>query len=79
MRWRASETNAGSSRYGGTIGLEWFFPKILETIEHAPAVYDATAIWLEAGDWFVWQLVGCDAAHLPVRPARRDIKALALA
>ncbi|WP_010585865.1 ribulokinase [Schlesneria paludicola] len=52
-------------RYGGIIGLEWFFPKMLETLECAPAVYDATQVWLEAGDWFVWQLVGGDAAQLP--------------
>lgn len=52
-------------RYGGIIGLEWFFPKMLETLEKAPAVYDATQVWLEAGDWFVWQLVGGDAAQLP--------------
>jgi L-ribulokinase len=52
-------------RYGGIIGLEWFFPKMLETLERAPAVYDATQVWLEAGDWFVWQLVGGDAAQLP--------------
>lgn len=52
-------------RYGGIIGLEWFFPKILETLEEAPDVYDATEVWLEAGDWYVWQLVGCDADQLP--------------
>ncbi|MCC7145808.1 MAG: ribulokinase [Phycisphaeraceae bacterium] len=45
-------------RYGGTIGLEWFFPKILETLEQAPAVYDAAEVWIEAGDWYVWQLIG---------------------
>lgn len=44
------------ARYGGTVGLEWFFPKVLETIHHAPQVHDATEIWLEAGDWLVWQL-----------------------
>jgi len=44
------------ARYGGTIGIEWFFPKILETLHHAPLVYDATEVWLEGGDWFVWQL-----------------------
>jgi L-ribulokinase len=53
------------SRYGGTIGLEWFFPKLLETLECAPAVYAATEVWLEAGDWFVWQLVGGPAVELP--------------
>lgn len=44
------------ARYGGTIGLEWFFPKILETLTDEPTVYDAAEVWLEAGDWFVWQL-----------------------
>ena len=47
-------------RYGGIIGLEWFFPKILETLENAPAVYEATEVWLEGGDYLVWQLVGPD-------------------
>lgn len=59
------------SRYGGTVGLEWFFPKILETLEEAPQVYRATEVWLEAGDWLVWQLVDgpwplCKG-HIPVR------------
>ncbi|MEQ1824457.1 MAG: ribulokinase [Pirellula sp.] len=52
-------------RYGGVIGLEWFFPKILETLEEAPNIYRACDVWLEAGDWFVWQLVGGPAASLP--------------
>jgi L-ribulokinase len=52
-------------RYGGTIGLEWFFPKMLETLDRAPRVFQATEIWLEAGDWFVWQLVGGSADTLP--------------
>jgi L-ribulokinase len=51
-------------RYGGTIGLEWFFPKILETLEGAPEVYAAAEVWLEAGDWLVWQLVGGKARNL---------------
>src|SRR3954466_8021047 len=25
--------------YGGIVGLEWFFPKLLETLENAPHVY----------------------------------------
>lgn len=45
------------NHYGGSIGLEWFFPKVLETLNHEPGVYDASDVWLEAGDWFVWQLV----------------------
>lgn len=53
------------ARYGGIIGLEWFFPKMLETLDQAPDVFDATQVWLEAGDWFVWQLVGGEAETLP--------------
>ena len=52
-------------RYGGVIGLEWFFPKMLETLEGAPRAYAAADVWLEAGDWFVWQLVGGPADTLP--------------
>lgn len=52
-------------RYGGIIGIEWFFPKVLETLEHDADVYDAAEVWLEAGDWYVWQLVGGDASQLP--------------
>jgi L-ribulokinase len=52
-------------RYGGIIGLEWFFPKMLETLELAPRAYDAADVWLEAGDWFVWQLTGGPAETLP--------------
>jgi L-ribulokinase len=53
------------ARYGGAIGLEWFFPKMLETLEHAPRVFAAAEVWLEAGDWFVWQLTG--TSEPPVR------------
>jgi L-ribulokinase len=63
-------------RYGGTIGLEWFFPKALETLENAPDVYSATEIWLEAGDWFVWQLVGGPAETLPRSTCQAGYKAL---
>lgn len=48
------------ARYGGLVGLEWFFPKMLETLNRAPKVYDAAEVWLEAGDWYVWQLVGAE-------------------
>lgn len=67
-------------RYGGTIGLEWFFPKIYETLAHAPAVYDAAEVWLEAGDWFVWQLVGAGdqtpADQLPRSTCQAGYKAM---
>lgn len=63
-------------RYGGIIGLEWFFPKILETLDAAPEVYQAADIWLEAGDWYVWQLLGCDAAELPRSTCQAGYKAM---
>ena len=63
-------------RYGGVVGLEWFFPKILEAIEDAPAVADAAEVWVEGGDWFVWQLVGGDADDLPRSTCQAGYKAL---
>ncbi len=68
-------------RYGGTIGLEWFFPKVAETLEDEPAVYDATQVWLEAGDWFVWQLIDgpfpdCSAANLVRSTCQAGYKAM---
>jgi L-ribulokinase len=64
------------SRYGGTVGLEWFFPKVLETLERAPKVYAVTEVWLEAGDWFVWQLVGGPACDLPRSTCQAGYKGL---
>ncbi|MCA9247298.1 MAG: ribulokinase, partial [Planctomycetales bacterium] len=63
-------------RYGGVIGLEWFFPKVLETLRHDPRVYDAAEVWLEAGDWFVWQLVGGEADTLPRSTCQAGYKAM---
>lgn len=63
-------------RYGGTIGLEWFFPKMLETIEQAPEVAEAAQVWLEGGDWLVWQLVGGDAENLTRSTCQAGYKAM---
>jgi L-ribulokinase len=63
-------------RYGGIIGLEWFFPKILEVIERAPEVASAAEVWLEAGDWLVWHLVGGEAADLPRSTCQAGYKGL---
>jgi L-ribulokinase len=63
-------------RYGGTIGLEWFFPKVLETIEGDNEVASAAEVWLEAGDWFVWQLVGGDSSQLPRSTCQAGYKAM---
>lgn len=45
-------------RYGGIIGSEWEFPKLLEVLQKCPRVYEQTAHWCEAADWIVWQLTG---------------------
>jgi L-ribulokinase len=64
------------ARYGGTIGLEWFFPKVYETLRAAPHVYRAAEVWLEGGDCFVWQLVGGPASELPRSTCQAGYKAL---
>ncbi len=45
------------NRGGGVVGIEWFWPKVYETLNGAPGVHRAAAVWLDAGDWLVWQLV----------------------
>jgi len=46
------------SRYGGKISSEWLFPKVWETLNKAPQVYEAADRYLEAADWIVLQLTG---------------------
>lgn len=72
----AERKEAFLDRYGGIIGLEWFFPKMLETIEQATDVANAAEVWLEAGDWFVWKLVGCEVRDLPRSTCQAGYKAL---
>ncbi|MBI3415286.1 MAG: ribulokinase [Verrucomicrobia bacterium] len=50
--------------YGGRYSSEWFFSKLLEIVNDAPAVYDATERFIEAGDWIVWQLCGVERRNL---------------
>ncbi len=44
--------------YGGRINAEWALPKILEILHHAPAVFEATHRFMEAGDWISLVLTG---------------------
>lgn len=44
--------------FGGTVSSEWMLPKILETLETAPEVYDAAEYFVEAGDFITWLLTG---------------------
>ena len=64
------------ARYGGIVGLEWFFPKILEVLDEAPSVYEAAEVWIEGGDWFVWRLIGCDASELARSTCQAGYKGL---
>jgi L-ribulokinase len=43
-------------RYGGKISSEWLFPKIWETLNKAPDVYEAADRFIEAADWIVLQM-----------------------
>jgi L-ribulokinase len=63
-------------RYGGIIGLEWFFPKVLETLECSPQTYVDAEVWLEAGDWLVWQLIGVSTHELPRSTCQAGYKAM---
>jgi L-ribulokinase len=45
-------------RYGGKISSEWLVPKIWETLNKAPEVYEAADRYIEAADWIVLQLTG---------------------
>ncbi|MEU4240223.1 ribulokinase [Actinoplanes sp. NPDC026619] len=61
------------ARYGGLISSEWEFAKGLQLLEEDPAAYAATARWVEAADWIVWQLTGsyvrnaCTAGYKGIR------------
>lgn len=52
------------ARYGGKISSEWEFAKALQVLEEDPQVYDATARWIEAADWIVWQLCGVETRNV---------------
>ncbi len=44
--------------FGGKVSSEWAIPKILETLQEAPHVFDATARFCEAADWLSQVLCG---------------------
>lgn len=53
---------------GGTVSSEWLFPKILETLEEAPAVFERTDRFYEAADWLILMLTGRET-HNPCMAA----------
>ena len=44
--------------FGGKISSEWLVPKIWQTLDEAPEIYDKADKFIEAADWVVWQLCG---------------------
>lgn len=44
--------------YGGLISSEWMIPKCLQIAREAKEVYDATDLFIDAGDWIVLKLTG---------------------
>lgn len=51
-------------RYGGKVSPAWMFPRLYETLEEAPELYHAADRFIEAGDWIVFQLTGCEKRSL---------------
>ncbi len=45
-------------RYGGKISSEWAIPKIWQTLDEAPEIYQEADYFIEAADWVIWQLTG---------------------
>jgi L-ribulokinase len=48
-------------RYGGRTSSEWSLAKAIQLAEESPTIWDRTERWIEAGDWIVWQLTGCES------------------
>lgn len=46
------------TRYGGFVSPEMLLPKVFETFEESPGVYEATEVFCDAVDWITWQLTG---------------------
>jgi L-ribulokinase len=49
---------AVTERYGGAVNCEWALPKLLETWETAPGVFEAAARFCDLGEWIAWLLTG---------------------
>jgi L-ribulokinase len=48
------------ARHGGRYSSEWFWSKVLQTVNEAPEVHAAAERYIEACDWVVWQLTGLE-------------------
>ena len=45
-------------RLGGKTSSEWLFPKVMEVLDKSPKAYDATAYFIDGGDYIAWMLTG---------------------
>src|SRR6056297_2386639 len=52
------------NRYGGKISSEWLFPKIWQTLDEAPEIYEAADRFMEAADWLIMQLTGVEKRNI---------------
>ncbi len=43
---------------GGKVSSEWMLPKILETLEKVPEIYNAAEYFVESGDHLIWLITG---------------------
>lgn len=45
--------------FGGKVSSEWMLPKIWETLDLAPEIYENAFRFIDAGDYIVYLLTGC--------------------
>lgn len=50
--------------FGGRLSGEWLLAKAAQLSSEAPAIWAATDRFIEAGDWMVMQLTGCETRNL---------------
>ena len=52
-------------RFGGKISSEWLFPKIWETLDKAPEIYEDCDAFIDAADWVTALLTGTVTRSYP--------------
>jgi L-ribulokinase len=64
----ADRINARDSNFlapfGGKLSAEWLTAKAAQMADEAPALWNETERFIEAGDWLVWQLTGREVRSL---------------
>ena len=49
------------ARFGGRTSSEWMLPKIWEVLNENPEFYSKVHRFMEAGDWLIMKLTGCES------------------